>query len=142
MGMYDVFFTEEHEDVRALAREFAEKTLAPIAAEIDKKEEFPMDVVKQMGELGFFGIKIPEEYGGIGLDARSYVAVMEEIAKKCATATLFISSANSLSTAPIVLNGTEEQKQKYLPDVAAGDSIIAFALTEPDAGSDAASIKT
>ena len=142
MGMYDLFFTEEHEDVRALAKEFAEKTLAPIAAEIDKNEKFPMDVVKQMGELGFFGIKIPEEYGGIGLDARSYVAVMEEIAKKCATATLFISSANSLSTAPIVLNGTEEQKQKYLPDVAAGDSFIAFALTEPDAGSDAASIKT
>ncbi|MCR4751783.1 MAG: acyl-CoA dehydrogenase family protein [Eubacterium sp.] len=140
--MYDLFFTEEHEDVRALAKEFAEKTLAPIAAEIDKNEKFPMDVVKQMGELGFFGIKIPEEYGGIGLDARSYVAVMEEIAKKCATATLFISSANSLSTAPIVLNGTEEQKQKYLPDVAAGDSFIAFALTEPDAGSDAASIKT
>ena len=142
MGMYDLFFTEEHEDVRALAKEFAEKTLAPIAAEIDKNEKFPMDVVKQMGELGFFGIKIPEEYGGIGLDARSYVAVMEEIAKKCATATLFISSANSLSTAPIVLNGTEEQKQKYLPDVAAGDSFIAFALTEPDAGSDAASIET
>ncbi len=140
--MYNVFFTEEHEDVRALAKEFAEKTLAPLAAEIDKTEKFPMEIVKQMGELGFLGIKIPEEYGGLGMDMRTYVGVMEEIAKKCATATLFISSANSLSTAPIVLNGTEEQKQKYLPGVASGDSIIAFALTEPNAGSDAASIKT
>ncbi len=136
------FFNEDHESIREMARDFANKTLAPIAAEIDKTEHFPEDVAKQMADLGFLGLKIPEEYGGLGLDMRSYVCVMEEIAKKCATATLFISSANSLSTAPIVISGTEEQKEKYLPPVVAGESYIAFGLTEPNAGSDAASLTT
>lgn len=137
-----IYFDEGHEEIRKLARDFAEKELEPIAAEIDRTDTFPKEIVKLMGELGFFSLKIPEEYGGLGLDMRSYVCVMEEIAKKSAVATLFISSANSLSTAPIVLSGTEEQKKKYLPAVASGDSIIAFALTEPNAGSDAASIRT
>ena len=136
------FFNEDHESIREMARDFAEKTLAPIAAAVDKTEHFPEDVVKQMADLGFLGLKIPEEYGGLGLDMRSYVCVMEEIAKKCATATLFISSANSLSTAPIVISGTDEQKAKYLPGVAAGEEYIAFGLTEPNAGSDAASMTT
>ena len=136
------FFNEDHESIREMARDFANKTLAPIAAEIDKTEKFPMDVVKQMADLGFFGLKIPEEYGGLGLDMRSYVCVMEEIAKKCATATLFISSANSLSTAPIVISGTPEQKEKYLPGIVSGDEMIAFGLTEPNAGSDAAGMTT
>ena len=136
------FFNEDHESIREMARDFAEKTLAPIAAEIDKTEKFPMDVVKQMADLGFLGLKIPEEYGGLGLDMRSYVCVMEEIAKKCATATLFISSANSLSTAPIVISGTPEQKEKYLPGIVSGDEMIAFGLTEPNAGSDAAGMTT
>ena len=140
--MNSPFFNEDHESIREMARDFANKTLAPIAAEVDKTESFPPQVAKQMAELGFFGLKIPEEYGGLGLDMRSYVCVMEEIAKKCATATLFISSANSLSTAPIVLSGTAEQKERYLPDVVGGDSYIAFALTEPNAGSDAASLTT
>ena len=136
------FFNEDHESIREMARDFAEKTLAPIAAEVDKTEHFPEDVVKQMADLGFLGLKIPEEYGGLGLDMRSYVCVMEEIAKKCATATLFISSANSLSTAPIVISGTPEQKEKYLPGIVAGEEMIAFGLTEPNAGSDAASMTT
>ena len=140
--MTSPFFNEDHESIREMARDFAEKTLAPIAAEVDKTEHFPEDVVKQMADLGFLGLKIPEEYGGLGLDMRSYVCVMEEIAKKCATATLFISSANSLSTAPIVISGTDEQKAKYLPGVAAGEEYIAFGLTEPNAGSDAASMTT
>lgn len=140
--MSSPFFNEDHESIREMARDFANKTLAPIAAEIDKTEHFPEEVVKQMAELGFFGLKIPEEFGGLGLDMRSYVCVMEEIAKKCATATLYISSANSLSTAPIVLSGTPEQKEQYLPNVVSGDSYIAFALTEPNAGSDAASLTT
>ncbi len=136
--MSSPFFNEDHESIREMARDFATKTLAPIAAGIDKNEKFPMEVVQQMAEMGFLGLKIPEEYGGLGLDMRSYVCVMEEVAKKCATATLFISSANSLSTAPIVISGTPEQKEKYLPGVASGESIIAFGLTEPGAGSDAA----
>ena len=136
------FFNEDHDSIREMARDFAEKTLAPIAAEVDKTDHFPEEVAAQMAELGFFGLKIPEDYGGLGLDMRSYVCVMEEIARKCATATLFISSANSLSTAPIVLSGTDEQKEKYLPGVVEGSHYIAFALTEPNAGSDAASLTT
>ena len=136
------FFTEDHDSIREMARDFANRTLAPIAAEIDKTEHFPEEVAQQMADLGFFGLKIPEEYGGLGLDMRSYISVMEEIAKKCATATLYISSANSLSTAPIVLSGTDEQKEKYLPGVVDGSSYICFGLTEPNAGSDAASLTT
>ncbi len=136
------FFNEDHRSIREMARDFANKTLAPLAAGIDQTEEFPMEVVQQMADLGFLGLKIPEEYGGLGLDMRSYVCVMEEIAKKCATATLFISSANSLSTAPIVISGTPEQKEKYLPGIVAGEEMIAFGLTEPNAGSDAASMTT
>ena len=140
--MASAFFNEDHESIREMAQQFAEGTLAGIAAEIDKTNVFPEEVVQEMAELGFYGLKIPEEYGGLGLDMRSYVCVMEEIAKKCATATLFISSANSLSTQPILLSGTEEQKAKYLPGVADGSTKISFALTEPNAGSDAGSLKT
>ncbi len=140
--MASAFFNEDHESIREMAQQFAEGTLAGIAAEIDKTNVFPEEVVQEMAELGFYGLKIPEEYGGLGLDMRSYVCVMEEVAKKCATATLFISSANSLSTQPILLSGTEEQKAKYLPGVADGSIKISFALTEPNAGSDAGSLKT
>lgn len=140
--MYTAYMNEDHESLRELARDFAEGVLAPIAAEVDHSEKFPQEVVDQMGELGFYGIKIPEEYGGLGLDTRSYVVVMEELAKKCATATLFVSSANSLSSAPILLFGTEEQKQNLLPGVASGEIKIAFGLTEPGAGSDAGSLVT
>ena len=135
-------FNEDHDSVRELARDFAENTLAPLSAEIDQTDSYPQEVADQMAELGFFGIKIPEEYGGVGLDMRSYVCVMEEIAKKSPVSTLYISSCNSLSTAPILLSGTEEQKQKYLPGVCDGSSIIAFGLTEPGAGSDAGSVAT
>ena len=140
--MNDPFFNEDHLSIREMARDFAEKTLASIAAEVDKSEHFPEEVARQMADLGFFGLKIPEEYGGLGLDMRSYVSVMEEVARKCATATLFISSANSLSTAPIVLSGSPEQKEQYLPGVVSGETYIAFGLTEPNAGSDAASLTT
>ncbi|MCR4673030.1 MAG: acyl-CoA dehydrogenase family protein [Lachnospiraceae bacterium] len=140
--LFDNFFTEDHFDIREVARDFAEKSLAPVALEIDKTEHFPEDIVDTMVEIGFLGIKIPEEYGGVGMDMRSYVSVMEEVARKCATATLYISSANSLSSAPILLFGTEEQKQKYLPGIVDNTAPIAFGLTEPGAGSDAASLST
>jgi alkylation response protein AidB-like acyl-CoA dehydrogenase len=92
--------------------------------------------------MGFFGLKIPEEYGGLGLDTRSYVCVMEEICKKSIAASLIMSSCNSLSTAPILLAGSEEQKQKYIPKIASGEEFMAFALTEPGAGSDAGAMTT
>ena len=137
-----LYFNEDHENMREMARDFANKTLAPIAAEIDKTETYPMEVVQMMADMGLLGLKVPEEYGGCGLDMRSYVCVMEEIAKVSAVSTIFVSNANSLSTAPILLFGSEEQKQKYLPQSCTGEKIIGFALTEPNAGSDAGSLTT
>ena len=137
-----MFFNEDHDDIRALAREFAEKEIAPIAGEIDINDEVPQALYDTMAEMGFFGLKIPEEYGGQGMDTRSYVCVMEEICKKSIACALLMSSANSLSTAPILLAGTEEQKQKYIPGIASGEEFMAFGLTEPGAGSDAASMTT
>jgi len=136
------YFDDGHLALRAQARDFAEQVLAPAAAEIDRTEHFPDEIVRQMADLGYFGLRIPTAYGGKGLDMRSYVCVMEELARKCATATLYVSSANSLSTAPIVLNGTEPQKRAWLPGVVDGTGKITFALTEPGAGSDAASLRT
>ena len=95
-----------------------------------------------MAEMGLFGLKIPEEYGGLGLDTRSYVCVMEEICKKSIASSLIMSSCNSLSTAPMLLAGSEEQKQKYIPKIASGEEFMAFGLTEPGAGSDAGSMST
>ena len=137
-----MFFTEDHEYIRGLAREFAEKELAPIAGEIDKEDEIPQRIYDTMAEMGFFGLKIPEEYGGSGMDVRTYVCVMEEICKKSIAASLVMSSCNSLSTAPMLLAGTEEQKQKYIPKIASGEEFMAFGLTEPGAGSDAGSMTT
>ena len=139
---YSNYFNEDHEGIRELARDFAENTIAPIAADIDKNDHLPEEIVQQMAELGFLGLKIPEEYGGLGLDMRSYVCVMEEVAKRSAVCTIPISSANSLSTEPTLLFGTEEQKQLYVPGVATGEFIVAFGLTEPGAGSDAGSLST
>lgn len=137
-----MYFNEDHESIREMARNFADKSLGPVAMDIDKTDSFPEDIVDTMVEMGFLGLKIPEEYGGVGLDMRSYVSVMEEVAKRCATATLYISSANSLSSAPILLFGTEEQKQKYLPGIVDNTAPVAFGLTEPNAGSDAGSLTT
>ena len=137
-----MFFNEDHNDIRALAREFAQKELEPIAGEIDKTDEIPQRIYDMMAEMGFFGLKIPEEYGGLGLDTRSYVCVMEEICKVSIACSLVMSSCNSLSTAPMLLAGTEEQKQKYIPKICSGEEFMAFGLTEPGAGSDASAMTT
>ncbi len=139
---YKAYMNEDHDSVREVARTFAEKAIGPVASEIDKKDMIPEDIKNQMVELGFFGIKIPEEYGGLGLDMRSYVSVMEEISRKSAAAGVLVSQANSLSVQPLIQTGTEEQKQKYLAGVVSGDIFIAFGLTEPGAGSDAGAITT
>lgn len=140
--MSNPFFNEDHLELQALAREFAETRIKPIAAEVDKTGVFPQDVLDEMIETGFLGIKIPEEYGGIGLDARSYSVVMEEIARGSAVASVYVSSANSLGSQPIIMAGTEEQKQEYLPGIADNTGYMAFGLTEPNAGSDAGSLRT
>lgn len=138
-----MFFTEQHELIRKLAREFAEKELTKeLQEEVEESGIFPKEVLDKMAKAGFFGIKIPRELGGQGADARSYVLVMEEIARVSAVASLYVSSPNSLSGGPLLLSGTDEQKEKYLRPVVTGEKILAFGLTEPGAGSDAGGMTT
>lgn len=137
-----MIFEKEHTLVRQLAREFAEKELQPIAEEVDKTAVFPKEVYKKIAEAGFLGIKIPKEFGGAGGDHRAYATVLEEFARVCAISTIYVSSTNSLNSAPFLNGGTSEQKEKYLKPLVAGEKMMAFALTEPGAGSDAAAIMT
>lgn len=137
-----MIFTKEHKLIRELARKFAVQELEPIAEEVDKTGEFPQSVRDKMAKSGFYGIKIPREYGGAGADFRSYVLVMEEISRVSGVASIYISSPNSLVGAPFIISGSDEQKEKYLRPLAKGDSFIAFALTEPGAGSDVSSLQT
>ncbi len=137
-----IFFEKEHEFVRQLAKEFAEKEIKPTAEEVDETGEFPMEIYKKMADAGFLGIKVPVEYGGSGGDHRSYAIVMTELVKASAVSTVWVSSPNSLQSTPILRDGTEEQKEKYLRPMVTGEKMFCFALTEPGAGSDAASLMT
>lgn len=134
--------TEEHRAVRDAAREFAQSELLPGVIERDDHQKFPMEQVKKMGELGFMGMMVDPKYGGGGMDTVSYVLAMEEISKIDASASVCMSVNNSLVCWGIEKYGTEEQKQKYLPELASGKKIGAFCLSEPEAGSDATSQKT
>lgn len=134
-------FEKKHEMIRKLAKEFAEKELAPIAQEVDKTGVYPADVVKKIYQCQFGGITIPKQYGGTGGDYKSLAIAMEELCKKDTAAATFLMS-NSLSGAPYLYYGTEEQKQKYLKPMVLGEKIGAFGLTEPGAGSDAAAMTT
>lgn len=141
--MADAFFTEQHELVRKLAREFAETELTKeILDKVEEEEVFPEEILDKMAKAGFFGIKVPKQYGGQGGDARSYVIVMEEIARVSGVASIYVSSPNSLSGGPFLLSGNAEQKEKYLRPVVTGEKKICFALTEPGAGSDAGGMQT
>lgn len=134
-------FTEEQEMMRRMVRDFAEKEVAPF---IEKMEggEFPHDILKKMGELGLMGIPIPEQYGGSGMDFTSYIIAIHELSKVSATVGVILSVHTSVGTNPILYYGNEAQKQKYVPKLASGEYLGAFCLTEPSAGSDAASLKT
>ena len=141
--MNELFLTEEHLMIHKLAREFAEKELTTeILDEVEETAVFPQEILDKMAKAGFFGIKIPKEYGGSGSDCRGYVSVMEEICRVSAVASLYVSSPNSLAGGPFLLSGTEEQKKQYLPDIVSGKKTVCFALTEPGAGSDASAGKT
>jgi len=122
---------------RTLFREFAEKEVKPLAIEVDETEVFPRATVEKMAKAGFMGIPIPKEYGGQGCDILTYAMCVEELAKVCGTTAVIVSAHTSLCCDPILTYGTEEQKQKYLPDLASGKKIGAFGLTEPGAGTDA-----
>ena len=138
----DFQLSEEQLMVRQTAREFAEKEIKPQAAEFDATGEFPAEIIKKLASLNFLGITIPEEYGGGGLDAVSYAIVIEEISRACASTGVILSVNNSLVCEPILKYGTDFQKKKYLPDLASGKKLGCFALTEPEAGSDASNLKT
>jgi butyryl-CoA dehydrogenase len=138
----DFALTKEQEMVRKMVRDFAEAELRPIAAEIDKTCEYPKETVKKMGKLGLMGMTVSKDYGGGGLDSVSYAIGVEEISRVCASHGVVMSVNNSLACFPIETFGTEEQKKKYLTPLASGKNLGAFGLTEPSAGTDAASQQT
>ena len=133
----DFTLKKEHEMARQLFKDFAEKEVKPLAQEVDEEERFPRETVEKMGKYGFMGIPVPKEYGGQGCDTLTYAMCVEELSKVCGTTGVIVSAHTSLCIDPILTFGTEEQKQKYLPDLAAGKKVGAFGLTEPGAGTDA-----
>jgi alkylation response protein AidB-like acyl-CoA dehydrogenase len=143
MGKSELFtLTEEHEMIRQAARDFAQNEIVPIAAEFDESGEFPMKTIQKMGEMGFMGIEVPEEYGGAGMDALAYVLALEEICKADASHGTIMSVNNSLFAHGILKFGTEKQKMKFLKPVASGEVVGAYSLTEPMSGSDAGTMRT
>jgi alkylation response protein AidB-like acyl-CoA dehydrogenase len=138
----DLQLNEEHRMIRDAARDFAQNEIAKVAAHFDETGEFPYETIKKMGELGFMGIEVPEEYGGAGMDTIAYVLAMEEINKVDAAHGTIMSVNNSLFCYGILRFGTKEQKHKYVTPVASGQKIGAYSLTEPMSGSDAATMKS
>jgi short/branched chain acyl-CoA dehydrogenase len=133
---------EEHELVRRTVRDFAEQRIAPVAEELDREERFPYDIVAELAELGLMGMPIPEEYGGAGTDTLSYAIAVEELTRVDSSVAITVAAHTSLGTMPIFLFGSEEQKREWLPQLASGQKLAAFGLTEPDAGSDAGAART
>jgi len=138
----DFYLTETQKQVKQLARDFAEKEIAPFVRKYDEKGEFPFEIMKKLGEIGFLGITFPEEYGGSGLKYLDYVVIIEEISRVDPSIGLSVAAHNGLCTNHIYCFGDENQKRKYLPELCTGKKIGAWALTEPQAGSDAANLLT
>jgi short-chain 2-methylacyl-CoA dehydrogenase len=132
----------EHELVRSTVRDFAQQRVAPVAEELDREGRFPYDLVTELADLGLMGMTIPEEYGGAGTDTLSYAIAVEELTRIDSSVAITVAAHHSLGTLPIYYFGSEEQKQQWLPDLAAGKKLAAFGLTEPDAGSDAGATRT
>jgi len=138
----EFILNDQQQMMQKLFRDFAQKEIAPNAADYDATARFPADNIRKMGELGFMGIPIPEEYGGAGADFLTYILCVEEISRACASTGVILAVHTSVGTFPILYFGTEEQKQKYIHKLAAGQYLGAFALTEPGAGSDASGLRT
>ncbi|MFA5504747.1 MAG: acyl-CoA dehydrogenase [Vulcanimicrobiota bacterium] len=134
--------SEDHKMVRDMVKKLADEEIAPRAAHYDETREFPWENTKKLAELGLMGVTVPEEYGGAGMDTLAYVLVIEELSRACAATGVIAAVQNSLATTPLLSFGSEELKKKYLPQLASGEKIGAYALTEPGSGSDAASIQT
>jgi butyryl-CoA dehydrogenase len=137
----DYFLTEEQQMIRDLARQIAEEKIVPVRAELDEKNEYPWDVIKTLAQSDMMGIFIPEAYGGLGKGCLELCIAVEELSRACVGVSTTY-AANALGTYPILLMGSDEQKKKYLPDIAAGKRLVAFGLTEANAGSDAGGIQT
>ena len=138
----DLDLSPEHELIRATVREFAERRVAPVAEELDREKRFPYELVAELAELGLMGMTIPEEYGGGGTDTVSYAIAIEELTRVDSSVAITVAAHHSLGTLPIYYFGTEEQRQRWLPELAAGTKLAAFGLTEPEAGSDAGASRT
>ncbi len=138
----DFYLTETQKQVKQLARDFAEKEIAPFVRKYDEKGEFPFEIMRKLGEIGFLGIIFPEEYGGSGLTYLDYVVIIEEISRVDPSIGLSVAAHNGLCTNHIYCFGDENQKRRYLPELCTGEKIGAWALTEPQAGSDAANLLT
>jgi short/branched chain acyl-CoA dehydrogenase len=138
----DLDLTQEHELVRQTVREFAEQRVAPVAEELDRESRFPYELVAELAELGLMGMPIPEEYGGAGTDTVSYAIAIEELTRVDSSVAITVAAHTSLGTMPIYLYGTEEQRQEWLPQLASGQKLAAFGLTEAGAGSDAGATRT
>jgi alkylation response protein AidB-like acyl-CoA dehydrogenase len=137
----DYLFNEDQLMIKDLMRQIAEEKVVPVRAELDEKEEFPWEIMKALAQSDLFGLFVPEEYGGLGKGCLELCIAVEELSKAClGVSTTY--AANALGTYPIILFGSDEQKKKYLPDIAAGRRLVAFALTEANAGSDAGGIQT
>ena len=134
--------TPEQQQVRDLVREFATQEIAPGAGERDEHEELPLDIVKKLGELGICGVPIPEDYGGLGADAITWALVIEELGRADASVAVTVSVASGLAAGMIARYGSAEQRQRWLPPIAAGEMLAGFGLTEPGSGSDAAALRT
>ena len=137
----DYLLSDEQKMVQELARKIAEEKIRPVAAKYDQTEEYPWEIIKIIADAGLFGLFIPEEYGGMKISVLSLCLATEELSRACGGIAVCY-AASALGTFPIVLFGNEEQKKKYLPDLASGKKVAAFAITEPEAGSDASAIKT
>jgi len=134
--------TQEQQLIRETVREFAEREIKPVARELDEQETFSYDLTKKIGELGLFGMNLPEKYGGQGLDTLSYIIAVEELARVDGSQAATLAAHNSLGISPLYEFGTEEQKMKYLPGLCTGEGLWSFGLTEPGAGSDSRGSKT
>jgi short/branched chain acyl-CoA dehydrogenase len=137
---YDL--SDEHELVRRTVRDFAVERVAPVAEELDREHRFPYKLVAELAELGLMGMTIPEEYGGAGADTLSYAIAVEELTRVDSSVAITVAAHHSLGTLPIFQFGTEEQKREWLPQLASGEKLAAFGLTEPEAGSDAGAART
>src|ERR671915_1392006 len=138
----DFELTPDQREIQALAREIAEAEIAPNAASWDREHRFPDELYPKLAELGLMGVCVPEEYGGAGADFLSYILVLEELSRADASVGVTVAVHTSATTLPILMFGTDEQKARFVPPLARGEVLGAFALTEPEAGSDAGALRT